>query len=348
MKDELKFMEVFRLNDIGGYSAMENANVCPRKSESEIKREAFKEQLFEKCFCCGKKKKLIDSHTVPQFILKNLSKPFKYRTSFQIEDGLSANHKVGLKNAGIFRMLCDSCDSGTFKEYEKSEDVLLSFDSNDSKNNCQLILDQIALKNLYKKIYDYTYWSRYLTTLKKYACPKKLSKMNIDNHIEQLQAQKMACIYEVYRIFDTKHNNQILYNELLDYVIPIAAQGCFCLNYKGYKFIDVDKVTYMHLALFPLKEKSRVILFTNNYNEYYNDWIIKFDKLSVKNKLKTINEFVFKDLDDYFLDRSISENDFSFLKYDSLKDYINRKDEIKIPINYLENKFDIKLRKKRN
>ncbi|AQR98199.1 hypothetical protein [Clostridium saccharoperbutylacetonicum] len=324
---------------------MENTNVYQRKSESEIKKEAFNKPLFEECFCCGKKKKLIDSHTVPQFILKNLSKPFKYRTSFQIEDGLSAKHKVGLKNAGVFRMLCDSCDSGTFEAYEKSEDVLLSFDSS---NDCQLMLDQIALKNLYKKVYDYTYWSKYLTTLKKYACPKKLSKRNIDDEIEQLQAKISACMYEVARIFDTKHNNEILYNELLDYVIPIAAQGCFCLNYKKVKSIEVDKVTYIHLALFPLKEKSRIILFANNYNEYYNDWIIKFNKLSVENKLKTINDFVYMELDDYFLDSSISENDFSFLRYNSLTDYINRKDEIEIPVNYLESKFDIKLKTEKN
>lgn len=149
-------------------------------------------------------------------------------------------------------------------------------------------------------------------------------------------------MYEVARIFDTKHNN-----ELLDYVIPIAAQGCFCLNYKKVKSIEVDKVTYIHLALFPLKEKSRIILFANNYNEYYNDWIIKFNKLSVENKLKTINDFVYMELDDYFLDSSISESDFSFLQYNSLMDYINRKDKIEIPVNYLESKFDIKLKTER-
>ena len=324
---------------------MENANAYSRKYESKIKKEAFNKPLFDKCICCGKKKKLIDSHTVPQFILKKLSKPFEYRTSFQIEDGLSAKDKIGLKNAGVFRMLCDSCDSGTFEAYEKSEDVILSFDS---ENDSQLMLDQIALKNLYKKIYDYTYWSKYLTTLKKHACPKKLSKGNIDDHIEQLEAQKMACMHEVFRIFDTKHNNQILYNELLDYVIPIAAQGCFCLNYKKVKSIEVDKVTYMHLVLFPLKDKSRIILFANNYNEYYNDWIIKFNKLSLENKLKTINDFVFMELDDYFLDHSISEMDFSFLRYNSFMDYINRKDKIEIPVNYLENKFDIKLKTEGN
>lgn len=323
---------------------MENINVYQRKYESEIKKEAFIKPLFDECVCCGEKKKLIDSHTVPQFILKNLSQPFKYRTSFQIEDGLSTKHKVGLKNAGIFRMLCDSCDSGTFEAYEKSEDVLSSFDS---KNDCQLMLDQIALKNLYKKIYDYTYWSKYLITLKKYACPKKLSKINIDDYIEQLEAQKIACMHEVLRIFDTKHNNQIIYNQLLDYVIPIAAQGCFCLNYKKAKSIEVDKVTYMNLALFPLKEKSRIILFANNYNDYYNDWIIKFNRLSLDNRLKTINDFVFMELDDYFLDNSISERDFSFLRYNSLIDYINRKDNIEIPVNYLENKFDIKLKTER-
>lgn len=114
------------------------------------------------------------------------------------------------------------------------------------------------------------------------------------------EAYEKGCIYEVLRILDTQHNNLILYNELFDYVIPIAAQGCFYLNYKKANSVEVDKVTYMHLVLFPLKEKSSIILFTSNYNENYNDWIIEFKTLSVENKLKAINKFVFMELDDYF------------------------------------------------
>ena len=251
------------------------SNINNYKYEGKIKKEAFAKPLFDQCCCCAKKKKLIDSHMVPQFILKNLEKPCEYKTSFILEDGFLAEKNIGLKSAGIFKMLCADCDSGSFKGYE-NEEVLLTLDS---IKRIQLVLDQIAVKNLYKKIYDFTYYSRFFSSIKKHACPVTLKKRNIDLDIQLFESMILACWQEMSRIYDMKHNNKIVYCGLLDYVVPVAAQGTFYYNYKKLKSIDVDKVTFLHMAVFPLSEKSRIILFTNDYNNYYCDWIDDFTKL---------------------------------------------------------------------
>ena len=72
-----------------------------------------------KCLFCAKEcSSFCNSHSIPRFVLKNITKNGKLCTpSAFINKQLSTSEK-GLNNSGTFHLICNDCDSKEFAEYE--------------------------------------------------------------------------------------------------------------------------------------------------------------------------------------------------------------------------------------
>ena len=136
-------------------------------TEVEI-RKLIKQMLYDsrnrarvsECRLCGQKTEgFCNSHTVPQFILKELAQNGKVLQAslfFGIEH---VDIEKGISNSGTFHIICRNCDNSRFTAYE-NEQALLNKPS-------EKMLAQIELKNtlmqlskrreeveLYKILYD--------------------------------------------------------------------------------------------------------------------------------------------------------------------------------------------------
>ena len=85
--------------------------------------------------------------------------------------------------------------------------------------------------------------------------------------------------------------------EKLNYVVPVAFQGSITLivDLDGniinniYNKDDKYRTQDVHICIFPLKEKSVVMMFIDSNSKRYRNFYKKFNKLSHNDKLSLIN-----------------------------------------------------------
>ncbi|MBU3075699.1 hypothetical protein [Clostridium estertheticum] len=301
---------------------------------SELMKKALNNTEVKKCIVCdGIEGTIIDSHTVPQFILRNISLTHEYKSSYQFELPDVENEKLGIKKSGIFRLICGTCDTELFKTYETEKNYSIPCKE-------QRILAEIALKNALKKQYDL------LLTL-------NLLEPGIEKHkeVKKVFDYYVSILYandnEIQRIWDILESGledyKIIYKKYLNYKTPVAAQGHFPYargfeeTYKPNECV----IPWMNIAVLPFSNKTLVVLFTRNDNTIYEGWIKKFGEISENEKLDVINDMIFTELEDYFIDKDLMADDLLSLRLNdktSMKEFFNRQIQIN---NYLEETYKI-------
>lgn len=91
------------------------------KFKSKLDANVKKEIKPDKCLYCGKEtSQLCNSHTIPQFMLRCLSseKGEIYTSNVFMKMPILMNNISGIKNAGVFKLICRDCDSKLFSNYE--------------------------------------------------------------------------------------------------------------------------------------------------------------------------------------------------------------------------------------
>ena len=80
------------------------------------------------CFYCNKEvTSFCLSHTVPKFVLKNIARKGKIYNTFYygfFEEMKVIDGESGIKNTGIFKLICRECDSKVFQDYENIENII--------------------------------------------------------------------------------------------------------------------------------------------------------------------------------------------------------------------------------
>lgn len=87
-----------------------------------IRKKAQTMSKPKECILCGRKtSRFCNSHTIPQFILRHITKDrhFRYWQDFVHYPG--AKDKLGIKEAAVFQVICTECDGSVFSEYESPE-----------------------------------------------------------------------------------------------------------------------------------------------------------------------------------------------------------------------------------
>lgn len=289
---------------MGDYIIPKNKDINIVKSKINQQFNNQKEQTA--CALCGvdiKKdsRSFHKSHTVPFFCLENIKSIYKknygvlkaeyviLRTPFSNEEF------IGTNKAGVFYSICSNCDNKEFKIYE-SEDALLNLMPKE-------LVDSLALK---------IYLNELFNTQFRYFKAKINHTQLTDDQIISSFFDNIGRIEESAVEIDIKDfqddldfaknsflkgysNYRVLYHSVLDYTVPIAAQASIPVS-RNVDFSELQIVNISNkkrledllVCIFPLKEKSVVMVFTRIDNKLMKKYNKQFKKLSDEDKLKEI------------------------------------------------------------
>lgn len=241
------------------------------------------------------------SHTVPFFCLENIKALYKKNygvlTANYIGLRIQFGDKefVGTNKAGVFYSICSKCDQEKFNVYE-SENALLYSNPAD-------LVDSIALKIYLNELFNSRFRnfkaklnhseltedqliSSYYESVGK--IESSTVEVDIQDFLNDLQYAKKS--YE-----NGYRNFRILYHRVLDYTVPIAAQTSIPIarniDYSILQSVTIqnkNRLEDLVVCIFPLKEKSVILMFTRIDNKLMKQYNKQFKKLSDDEKLKEI------------------------------------------------------------
>ena len=285
------------------------SNIEIKKELSRRFQEARKKSRPQTCLLCNKPlTKLCNSHSVPQFVLKHLAENGKIMQSSSLmsfEDIDLFETEKGVNNSGIFKFICHSCDNEFFNDYE-SEEALLGEISDK-------MLAEIALKNGLMNV------SKRSQEVKLYSSlPERI--IGIDDMIDlySLDLREFLQEVEVHKreiLNNTKGAYQIVFKEILPFVVPIATQVAITLqdDMYGYPVNDVfnpdPKVSMqdLHLVIFPFKKSSLVLAFYHKKDKNYRTLRHQFNSENSKKTKEFLNYLVFACTENFFISKTIYE-----------------------------------------
>ncbi len=246
------------------------------------------------CALCGNEvSSFKNSHTVPQFVLKRIAKEGKLKTFNDIVG--QYEHRNGINNSWTFHILCSQCENSYFCDYE-DETALLETPTN-------RMMAEIALKNsllmLSKYRRDHFIHEEGIRVGMFVGDKSVLSEMN-DIDIRDMKFD----IRRSKKIIDKKLKSgyRLVYSTLLDWVAPIAYQSALCLHYdidgnainEIYDDSRAIRMQYLHVAVFPLSNKTAVMIFYHKDDRNYVSFERQFLRLPSEKKLEFINYLAFR------------------------------------------------------
>lgn len=280
-----------------------------KKKASNIQRESRKDSKPTHCLLCGKEtSRFCNSHSVPQFILKNITVNGEVlNAAYAIEIPIVSS-KDGINRSGTFSYICHDCDNKYFADYENERALL-----NEPTNR---IMAEIALKDtiqlLSKRNYEISLYKLLQNEFHAYENKEfldEIHQLDIRDYSFEMKRAKKIIDKEL------KSGYVVLFSELLPYRTPIAAQSGITLDkdidggiINEINNISDDSMTQrLHCGIFPLRESTRVILCRHKDDRRYMKFERQFNRLSFNKKLEYINYIVIKYTENYFLSPTIKD-----------------------------------------
>ena len=285
-----------------------------RKEVGKILKHAREQAKLKTCFYCKKRcDGFCKSHTVPQFILKNIAKNGKlYYANTILKSPLQKEEK-GIAEAGVFYIICNDCDSSLFREYEnptnyKSIPSSKMLAEIDLKNILKSISKRIIEKEAYKYIHN-NYGDDYLWFD---IASKQINNIKID--LTELGNSFRIAKNHISNLSDSNYYMG-LYEEL-PFTVPIAYQGQIALivDLEGnlinmtYSPKASTKIETMNLCIFPLEDKTIIMAFVEKKNEKYKRFFKQLRGKCLDEKITIINYILFLYTEDFFISPLISSN----------------------------------------
>lgn len=253
-------------------------------SQEDIIRQRQRESAVgkykpDKCAYClkpfsGNKKHICNSHSIPQFVLRNIG---------GILCGIDSlinmpwhKKEIGLNKSGVFYMLHPDCDNNIFSTYENSsiykDDIVKS-------EKIDQICNEVALKNYLNNLYDinnslltYDYIMKNLPADRYDLFPRyvenvmieKANRQNIDDRVKRTR-------YLQKRVMSGKSiegEYVIGFCHMYDRQFPIATQCRVSPDFDcwGNKINDSynleSGIQDIHICVFPLLDKTFVMAFS--------------------------------------------------------------------------------------
>ncbi len=315
-----EFMHLERLgeginkNDISREQSIELNKLISRKI-SDVRAAAKSTQ----CLYCGATNlPFCNSHTVPEFCLRAIDSEGEGKVnSPNIIMGIPnlgvsiSKETLGLNESGTFRRICRPCDSKIFSDYE-NPDIYPTLQEPTSK-----MLAEIAMKN-YLKFIDKRTFEIELFNQMLASVPFDFFGFSTRKQISEYDLRCYQRNYSKAKKLSQKTQNDgyyLIYYKLLDYVTPIAMQSPIVLatDLEGntVNYVLNDDPNYspsdLHLCVFPMKEKTAIILFIDNGANCYRRFYKQFRKLSEDEQLGVISYMIFLYTEDYFLAKELQE-----------------------------------------
>lgn len=204
-----------------------------------------------------------NSHSIPQFCLREIASNGEVKTlnSFIGIDLLDC--KIGVNNAGTFRMVCRECDNVFFSDYEKP----LQYENASEIGQKLLgeIVVKICLLEQYKAREQIAFMDR------AYKANPIVDRISNSTGVRQLDLDDDAIQlnYAIKTVNGEGDGYRVLFDELLEYTVPLAFQGQVVLqaDFQGKMVNDIFNYNPEYhtepliVCVFPLNGKTRVLLF---------------------------------------------------------------------------------------
>lgn len=271
------------------------------------------------CFICGKKisGKLCFSHSIPQFVLKNIAYNGELLTGINIHN-MDSGKKSGILNTFTFSLICSNCDGKVFSNYEKQNFSTVLID--------QKVLREIALKNYLRMYYKSDEMYNYCDGLQNYIFDEDDKRFLGYTAITQLF--NTCCYLKMIKdISDNKINFYLIDDIELPYRTSLAFQNFVALKvgFEGelinglgkyehkmiegieHKYKSVinslikENYNHLHICVYPLEEKTRILLFIRDGDMKYKKFYKHFRSLSLCKKLYVINYILLQYSEEYVI-----------------------------------------------
>ena len=134
--------------------------------------------------------------------------------------------------------------------------------------------------------------------------------------LEMHKRDEKELIKKIDYILNNEESYNLIFWKILEYKIPIACQTSIVIygDLKGnlvndvYDYSDDLDMEELYLAVFPLKEKSVIILFYPEYNTKIDKFAEQFNRKSEAEKLIIINFMLFLYSEDFYMAPQIDRN----------------------------------------
>jgi len=296
---------------------MEEQKIDAKKLLSKLATKSRKDAKSERCLYCNQKcTKFCNSHSVPASFLRNIAVDGKVYTTNQIIDLPLFDQEKGVNNSGTFHIICSDCDSKIFSDYENMSDYRADITS---KMVAQIAMKN-HLKNISKRRYEIALYENGVAELKE----RHGEMFSVDDYFDQsIQVSKLDLneyirgFRRAKKVIEKKweHEYTLVYCKRLNYSVPIAFQSEVALHYdfKGHIINNVAvkdpkyKIKTIHIAAFPLKVGSVVMLFADSKDKRYRPFFKQFLSLEEDQKLAVINYLIFSLSEDVYLSKDANE-----------------------------------------
>ena len=273
---------------------MTNEETAERKYVSDFFKAAERRAKQDRCVLCGKLcSSFANSHSIPRFVIKRIAVEGKLKTFNDIIGLRSRRNSVN--NSWTFHIICSECENRNFSTYE-DEDALLQVPTNK-------ILAEIALKNSLLMLHKY-----------RVDCESEKESIRIGAFVGEtdvlpiMNALNISDVsFEIRRskkIIDKelKSGYKLLFYKVLDWVSPLAFQSSMCVykNLDGsvlnqiYNESKNIRMQQLHVCVFPLSNKTAIMVFVHKDDRNYVAFEKRFNRLSDDDKVEYINYLIFK------------------------------------------------------
>lgn len=284
-------------------------DVAQQKVYRRIIKQSRADSKLECCPICHRKQtSFCNSHTVPQFVLRNIAEKGMITQSTIFAFDNSPDETKGVNNTGTFHCICRECDQIVFSDYESEEKLLSSL----TKRK----LAQIALKNTLQ-LYNSAIDTEAIHNI--YQAEHKLyqNKLALDQCSELDKRDYQYYIDRYVDIIHGKHDKgfEQVYYRRLPYITPIATQVGITVHrsISGRIINDVyddseeKKMQQIHVCIFPLRKETLVVMFYHKNDRKYAAFSDEFSQLSESAKLQYITYMVFKYSEMSFFSPTLSD-----------------------------------------
>lgn len=282
-----------------------------RKQLNRVIGIGKKDSRKNHCLYCGKEcSSFCNSHSVPAFLLRNISENGYLYTSNKILKIPIYDDEKGVNNTGTFHLLCRQCDSEIFADYEEP--------TNYEGDLSSKMIAQIAMKNylkyISKRLIESSIYDHMIKELKGpkhiYKQRKIVNALDLKEYVEGYKKAKRVAKK------GWKGDYYVFCDITLDYVVPVTFQSnvTLTIDFNGelinniYNMSEKYKTQVLHICVFPLENRTRVFMFIDSKHKRYRRFCKQFNNLDLEDKLKAINYIIFAYSEEVFINKCISED----------------------------------------
>lgn len=294
---EDKIWSIFEYN----FRKEDSITIDERKEINYFLKESKMRAKRNECFYCKNQvSSFCNSHSIPAFTLRNIAKDGQLITLNSFIKMPFIDKISGLQKTGTFQLICRDCDSKIFSDYENPENYKMDIPN-------QKMLSQISLKThlnaISKKHIENKMFEKLKNNNVDVDTQLNIKKLDLDEHYSNylIAKRNLTKNWEEYYVF---------YYKTLDYTVPIAFQDEINLisDFNGKlinEIYNMDRnyqIKGMNVCVFPLKQKSVIIMFVHKNNaKRYRGFYKTLKSKSEIEQLEIINFIIFSYSENVFL-----------------------------------------------